>query len=77
MIFTFKMIHNYLRIYLKTLEINALKYMNLVLLIFISTCISVTVLFKKTEMELELLADVDILLIADKKKLTRGICHAI
>ena len=34
MVCMFKVIHYYVQIYLKTLEMNVLKYMNLILLIF-------------------------------------------
>ena len=37
----------YMLIYLKTLEINVLKYMNLILLIFVCTRISMVSIFKK------------------------------
>ena len=36
-----------LQMHLKTLDINVLKYMNLILLIFISTWISMTSMFKE------------------------------
>ena len=40
MIYMFKVIHYCLQMHLKTLEINLLKYMNLILLVFICTGIS-------------------------------------
>ena len=47
MIYMFKAIHCYLQMYLKPFEINALKYMNLIQLFFISTWISMAILLKK------------------------------
>ena len=51
--------------YLKTFEINVLKYMNSILFIFICTWIN-TARLKKTEVALELLTDIDILLMVEK-----------
>ena len=45
----FKVIHYCLQMYLKTLETSVLKYMNLVLLIFVCTRISMASLFKKRQ----------------------------
>ena len=57
-----KVLHYFLQVYLKTLETNALKYMNLILLIF---CLHLDYLdklvFKKAEVELELLTEIDML----------------
>ena len=47
MVYMFKVIHYYLQIYFRILETNVLKYMNLKLLIFICSWISMTSLFKK------------------------------
>ena len=76
MICMFRVIHCYLMMYLRISEINVLKYMNLILLIFISTWIIMGSMFKKTEIELELLTDIEILLLVEKG-IRRGICHAI
>ena len=43
----FKAIFYYLQVYLRTLEINALKYMSLIQLIFICIGISMESMFKK------------------------------
>ena len=51
--------------YLKTFEINVLKYMNSILLIFICTWIS-TACLKIADVELELSTDTDILLMVEK-----------
>ena len=63
--------------YLKTLDTSVLKYMNLISLIFLSApglpwkpCL------KKTEVEFELLTDIDMLLMIEKG-IRGGICHAI
>ena len=63
--------------YLKTLETSVLKYMNSILLIFLSapglawqTCL------KKTVVKLELLTNIDMLLMVEKS-IRGGICHAI
>ena len=63
--------------YLKTFETSVLKYMNLILLIFLSaTGLAWEACLKKTRIRLELLTDIDMLLRVDKG--TRGeICHAI
>ena len=71
MICMFRVIHYYFLINLKILEINVLKYMNL-----ISTWISMASLFRKTGIKLELLTDIDMLLMVEKG-IRGGICHAI
>ena len=71
MICMFRVIHYYFLINLKILEINLLKYMNL-----ISTWISMASLFRKTGIKLELLTDIDMLLMVEKG-IRGGICHAI
>ena len=48
------LIHYCLQIYLKTLEISVLKYMDLILLIFVSTRISMANLFKKDRSKLRI-----------------------
>ena len=68
MICTFKVIHCYLQMYLKTFEINVLKYMHLILLIFYQ--------HQKTEAKLELLTDIDMLLMV-QKGIRGGIFHVI
>ena len=76
MIYMFKEIHCYLLMYLKALEINVLRCMNLMLLIFICTWINIARLFKTAEIKLELLTNIDMVLINEKG--IRGIiCHAI
>ena len=65
MICMFKMAHHYLQMYLKTFEINVLKYLSLIQLIFIQDQ-KILKLTKKTKIELELSADINMLLIAEK-----------
>ena len=73
----FKVILHCLQIYLKTLEINVLKYTNLILLIFLSAPgLAWQACLKKTRVELELLTDINMLLMV-KKAIRGGICHAI
>ena len=74
MICMFKVIHYYMQMYLKTLEINVSKYINLILLTFICTWISMASIFKRTGVEQELLAD---MLLMIEKGIRGGICHAI
>ena len=63
-----------LEMYLKTLETSVLKYMDLILLIFLSTPgLAWQVCLKKTRVELELLTDIDILLMVEKR-FGGGIC---
>ena len=62
--------------YLKTLEICVLKYRDLILLIFCQHPISMASLLKKTEVELELLTDIDMLLMVENG-IRGGICQAI
>ena len=73
----FWVIHYCLQMYWKTLETSVLKYMNLTLLIFLSapglawqTCLKIT------EVKLELLVDINMLLMVGKG-IRSGICHAI
>ena len=57
----FRVIHYCLRMYLKTLETSAVKYMNFILHIFLSASGSAwQACLKKTGVELELLTDIDI-----------------
>ena len=68
-------LHYYLQMYLKTLKVNVLRYMNLILLIFYlhQDEHSKHIFFKKEkEIELELLTDIDMLLMVEKG-ITRGI----
>ena len=74
MICMFKVIHYYMQMYLKILEINVSKYINLILLTFICTWISMASIFKRTGVEQELLTD---MLLIIEKGIRGGICHAI
>ena len=74
MICMFKVIHYYMQMYLKTLEINVSKYINLILLTFICTWISMASIFKRTGVKQELLTD---MLLMIEKGIREGICHAI
>ena len=65
MIRMFKVIHYCLLMYLKTLETNVLKYMNLTLLIWSAPGLAWQAYLKKTEVELELLTNTDMLLMAE------------
>ena len=78
MICTFKVINYCLQVYLKTLAKSVLKYMNSILLDPFLLALGLTwqACLKKTEVELELLTDIDILLIIEKGIRDR-ICHAI
>ena len=62
----------------KTLETNLLKYMNFILLIFLSAfgLAQEACFLKKTGIELELFTDIDILLMVEKG-ISGGICHGI
>ena len=71
-----KAIHFCLLMYLTTLETSVLKYMNLILLIFVCIRISMASLLKKTGVKLELLTNIDMLLMAEKGIKGR-ICYAI
>ena len=63
--------------YLKTLETSVLKYMNLILLIFLSAPgLAWQACLKKAGVGLELLTDIDMLLMVEKV-IRGGICHAI
>ena len=62
--------------YLKTLEICVLKYRDLILLIFCQHPISMASLLKKTEVELELLTHIDMLLMVENG-IRGGICQVI
>ena len=77
MTYMFKVISYCLQMYLKTLEISVLKYMNLILLIFFYALgLAWKACLKKTGVNLELLTDIDMLLMVEKA--TRGgICQAI
>ena len=68
MICMFSAIHYCLLMYLKTLEINVLKYTNLILLIFLSAPgLAWQACLKKTKIELELLTDIGMLLMVEKE----------
>ena len=62
--------------YLKTLEISVLKYMDLIPLIFCQHRLSWQACLKKTGVNLELLTDIDMLLMAEEG-IRGGICQAI
>ena len=72
-----KVIHYCLQMYLKTLEVSVLKYMDLILLIFLSALrLAWQSCLEKTGVNLELLTDIDMLLKVGEG--TRGgICQAI
>ena len=73
----FKAIHYCLQMYFKTLETSVLKYMNSILLIFLSVSgLAWQACFKRTKVELELLTNIDMLLMVGKG-IRGGICHAI
>ena len=60
--------------YLKTLGIIVLKYMNLILLIFMSAPgLAWQVCLKKTKVKLELLTDTEVLLMIEKE-IRGGMC---
>ena len=75
MICVYTVIHYYVQVFLKILEINILKYMSLIQFIFICSRISMASMFKK-DVELERLTVIDMLLIIEKG-IREGICHAI
>ena len=75
MIYMLRAIHYCLQMYLKIFKINVLKYMNLILLI-LYLYLAWRACFKKTGVELELLADNDMLMMV-QKGVRGGICHAI
>ena len=77
MSYILKVIHYYWLISLKTSENGVQKLMNWILQNFFSASeLAWKAAFKKTEVKLELLADIDILLMVEKE--IRGeICHAI
>ena len=77
MICMFNLIQHYLQMYLKTLEISALKYMNLILLTFLSAPgLTWHACLKKTGVELELLTDNDVLRMFEKG-IRGGMCQAL
>ena len=68
MIYMFNVIHFCLLMYLKTLEISVLKYINLILPIFLSAPgLAWQACLKKTKIELELLKDIGMLLMVEKE----------
>ena len=72
----FKVIHC-LQMCLKILETSILKYMNSILLIFLSASeLAWQACLKKAEVKLELLTDIDMLLMVEKG-IRCGKCHAI
>ena len=67
----------HLQMYLKILETNVLKYMNLILLISLfAPGLALQACIKKREIKLELLTDINMLLMAEKG-IRGGICLAI
>ena len=67
MICMFKAIHYCLLMYLETLKTSLVKYMSLVLLIFLSAIgLAWQACFKKAEVKLKLLTDIDTLLMLKK-----------
>ena len=72
-----KVIHYCLQMYLKTLEVSVLKYMDLILLIFLSALrLAWQSCLEKTGVNLELLTDIDMLLKVGEGTRS-GICQAI
>ena len=77
MIYMFRVIQYCLQMFLKALETCVLTYMNLILLIFLSAPgLAWQACLKKTEVEVELLTDVDMLLMVEKG-IRGGICHTL
>ena len=76
MIYMFRVIHHYLMICLRLLEINVLKYMNLILLILYQHLDQHKSCLKKAGIELELLTNIELLLMVEKG-IRESICHAI
>ena len=77
MLYMFRVVHCYLQIYFKILEMNVLKYMNLILLIFyLHQYWHGKHVSKKAGIELELLTYVDKLLMVEKG-IRGSICHPI
>ena len=75
--YMFKVIHYCLQMYLKTLEISVLKYMSLILLIFLSAPgLAWQPCLKKAKAEIELLTNIDMLLMVEKG-IRGGICQLI
>ena len=62
--------------YLRNLEIRVLKYINLILQNFSQLLVSMASSFKKTKVNLDLLTDIEMLLIAEKN-IRGGIFHPI
>ena len=75
MIYMFKVIHYCLQMYFKILEINVLKHMNLILLIFyLHTELAWQASLKKTGIKLEFLTDNDMFMMVEKG-IRGAICH--
>ena len=73
----FEVTHYCLQMCLKTLETSVLKYMNSILLIFLSAPgLAWQACLKKTKVKLELLTDIDMLLMVEKG-IRAGICRTI
>ena len=69
MIYTFKVTHCYQTICLKTFAANDLRYLNLMLCNFLSTKgLAWLPYLKQKKLKLELLTDIDMLLMIEKRK---------
>ena len=66
MICMFKLIYYCLRMFLKNLETNALKYMDLIFLFFICTWISMASMFKKDRSKIRIINDYHMLLMIEE-----------
>ena len=78
MIYIFKVTHYCLQMYLKVLEINVLKDIISILLIFLSARgLALQACLKKTAVKLELLTDIEYMFLMVEKGIKGGICYAI
>ena len=74
--YMFKVIHYCFQIYLKNLEVNVLKYMDLMLYIVSAPGLEWQACLKKKEVKLELLTDYDMILMI-KKGIRGGIRYGM